>query len=43
MKLRSGIRPFRAVILAALPILIACGLLLALYDLQVVDSAAYVE
>ena len=43
MKLRSGIRPFRAVILAALPILIACGLLLALYDLQVMDSAAYVE
>ena len=43
MKLRSGIRPFRAVILAALPILIACGLLLGLYDLQVVDSAAYVE
>ena len=34
MKLRSGIKPFRAVILAVLPILIACGLLLALYDLR---------
>ncbi len=43
MKLRSGIKPFRAVILAVFPILIACGLLLALYDLQIMDSAAYAE
>ena len=43
MKLRSGIKPFRAVILAVCPILIACGLLLALYDLQIMDSAAYAK
>lgn len=43
MKLRSGIRPFRAVLLAALPILCACGLLLALYNLQVMNASAYLE
>ncbi len=43
MKLRSGIRPFRAVALIVLPILLACALLLALYSLQVVNRAAFQE
>ncbi len=43
MKLHSGIRPFRAVLLAALPVLLACALLLALYSLQVVNRASYQE
>ena len=43
MKLRSGIRPIRAVALIALPILLACALLLGLYSLQVVNREAYRE
>ena len=43
LKLRSGIKPFRAVVLAALPILLACALLLALYSLQVMNAAAVLE
>ena len=43
MKLRSGIRPIRAVALIALPILLACALLLGLYSLQVVNRETYRE
>jgi penicillin-binding protein 2 len=43
LKFPSGIRPFRAFTLIALPILLACVLLLALYSLQVVNRAAYRE
>ena len=43
MKLRSGIRPIRAVVLIALPILLACALLLGLYSLQVVNRETYRE
>ena len=43
MKLTSGIRPIRAVALIALPIALACALLLGLYSLQVVNRAAYQE
>ncbi len=41
MKLRSGIRPIRALALIALPILLACALLLGLYSLQVVNREVY--
>ncbi len=43
LKFPSGIRPFRAITLIALPILLACALLLALYSLQVVNRAVYRE
>ncbi len=43
MKLTSGVRPIRAVVLILLPILLACALLLVLYSIQVVNRAAYQE
>lgn len=43
MKPSPGIRPFRAAVLVALPILLACGVLFALYGMQVVNSADYLE
>ena len=43
LKFPSGIRPSRAVALIALPVLLACALLLALYSLQVVNRSSYQE
>ncbi len=43
MKLTSGIKPIRAVVLILLPILLGCALLLGLYSLQVVNRETYRE
>ena len=43
MKADHRIRPLRAALLAAIPLLLCCGILAALYSLQVVHSKDYLE
>lgn len=43
MKAEHSIRPFRAALLAAIPLLLCCAVLAALYSLQVVHSEDYLE